>query len=514
MAGKRRCVCEKVEKWVALIGKMTDIAADHPQAAYTALTRSVQCEWQYVQRTVVGCGPWFAPIEQALSERFLPALLRQERVSPAMRQLYALPVKFGGLGLPDPTRTADAAYATSCAATTHLCEAIRGVRPLRLPDHQAVMRQARADHRAKKAEECDAELAVVLAELPEEQQRAVQRAVTHKTGAWLTAMPTARNGNKLCAVEWRDGIAFRYGTEPMGLQPRCDGCGEAFDADHALKCRKGGLIIRRHNDVCGELQRLAEMNWPGTVLEPVIRHGDSSLPEGHPERDGLVGDLLVRGGVHSPQTDAIIDVQVIYLNAPSRVRRAQGKRGRPRGRGGQAAADSAEAAADVDVEQEEEEAGVEGEEKKVGSGGTEGDTCEKGWQEEERGREGKGSSAAQLPQQTKVLDRAAAVLRTQEKGKELKHKTACEATRRDFVPFIVSTDGCLGEAAQAFLRRLGRRLAEKWERAYSQVFGFIKARISLAILRASSQCLRGPRSRVQGVVCVMEDGAALAVARL
>ena len=146
------------------------------------------------------------------------------------------------------------------------------------------MRQARADHKAKKAKACDAELTVVLAELPEEQQRAVQRAVTHKTGAWLTAMPTARNGNKLCAAEWRDGIAFRYGTEPTGLQPRCDGCGEEFDADHALKCRKGGLIIRRHNDVCGELQRLAEMNWPGTygARASHIRHGDSSLPELRP----------------------------------------------------------------------------------------------------------------------------------------------------------------------------------------------------------------------------------------
>ena len=92
--------------------------------------------------------------------------------------------------------------------------------------------------------------------------------------------------------------------------------------------------------------------------------------------------------------------------------------------------------------------------------------------------------------------------------------TACEATRRDFVPFIVSTDGCLGEAAEAFLKRLGRRLAEKWQRAYSQVFGFIKARMSVAILRASSQCLRGPRGRVQGAVCVMEDGAALGVAKL
>ena len=112
-------------------------------------------------------------------------------------------------------------------------------------------------------------------------------------------MPTARNGNQLSANEWRDGIAFRLGSEPKGLQPRCDGCGDRFDVDHALKCKKGGLIIRRHNDVCKELQQLSEMNWPGTILEPVIRHGNPSLPEGHPERDGLIGDLLVRGGVHT-----------------------------------------------------------------------------------------------------------------------------------------------------------------------------------------------------------------------
>ena len=143
-------------------------------------------------------------------------------------------------------------------------------------------------------------------------------------------MPTARNGNKLCADEWRDGIAFRYGLEPRNLQPKCDGCGQSFNADHALKCKKGGLIIRRHNDVCGELQRLSEMNWPGTVLEPIIREGNPSLPAGHADRDGLVGDLLVRGGVHSPQTDVILDIQVIYLNAPSRLRRGRKKKGRPK----------------------------------------------------------------------------------------------------------------------------------------------------------------------------------------
>ena len=40
--------------------------------------------------------------------------------------------------------------------------------------------------------------------------------------------------------------------------------------------------------------------------------------------------MLVRGDVHTPQTDTIIDVQVIYLNAPSRASRNTRKRGRPK----------------------------------------------------------------------------------------------------------------------------------------------------------------------------------------
>ena len=88
------------------------------------------------------------------------------------------------------------------------------------------MREAREAYKTEKEKHCEAELTAVLNEASEEQRIAVERAVTHKTGAWLTVMPTARNGNQLCANEWRDGIAFRYGFEPRSLQPRCDGCGQ------------------------------------------------------------------------------------------------------------------------------------------------------------------------------------------------------------------------------------------------------------------------------------------------
>ncbi len=52
---------------------------------------------------------------------------------------------------------------------------------------------------------------------------------------------------------------------------------------------------------------------------------------------------------------------------------------------------------------------------------------------------------------------------------------ACMYTdrRADFVPFVVTTDGCIGDQGDRFFRRLGKRLAEKWGKAYSEVAGLL-----------------------------------------
>jgi hypothetical protein len=102
-----------------------------------------------------------------------------------------------------------------------------------------------------------------------------------------------------------------------------------------------------------------------------------------------------------------------------------------------------------------------------------------------------------------------AALSAGEREKIRKHKQACQERRADFVPFVVSTDGCMGEQAQKFLRRLGRRLAEKWGRAYSDVAGFIFSRMSIAIVRATSMCIRATRNPIQSRRWCMDDGAAL-----
>jgi hypothetical protein len=51
----------------------------------------------------------------------------------------------------------------------------------------------------------------------------------------------------------------------------------------------------------------------------------------------------------------------------------------------------------------------------------------------------------------------------------------------------------LGREADRLLQHLAAKLSEKWEKPYSVVCGYIRTRISLAILRATHLCLRGSR---------------------
>ena len=74
-----------------------------------------------------------------------------------------------------------------------------------------------------------------------------------------------------------------------------------------------------------------------------------------------------------------------------------------------------------------------------------------------------------------------------------------------------TVDGCMGEQAKKYLQRVGRVLAGKWEKSYSEVMGFVMGRVSIAIARATSMCIRAPRNPIRGNTWFMQDGAALAL---
>ena len=56
-------------------------------------------------------------IEEALREKFLPALFRGEEINADFRKILGHSIKHGGLCIPDPRLSAESAYNTSKACS-------------------------------------------------------------------------------------------------------------------------------------------------------------------------------------------------------------------------------------------------------------------------------------------------------------------------------------------------------------------------------------------------------------
>ena len=86
------------------------------------------------------------------------------------------------------------------------------------------------------------------------------------------------------------------------------------------------------------------------------------------------------------------------------------------------------------------------------------------------------------------------ILSESTKAKLDKHKAPAEAQGRSFLPFIVTTDGCLSDDAENLLCRIADRLAEKWKKGKGLTMAWVRAKMSVAVAKATSACIRGLRS--------------------
>ena len=116
----------KIKGWTVSVAILAGVARNHPQSAYAGLEKSLQQEWEFVQRVTPGVGDSFGPVEKALKETFVPALFEGLREGMPKRGVTRLPVKQAGLALPDLYQTASENWTASCVITEHLVASLRG----------------------------------------------------------------------------------------------------------------------------------------------------------------------------------------------------------------------------------------------------------------------------------------------------------------------------------------------------------------------------------------------------
>ena len=102
---------------------LPNIAQDEPQIAYSSFTKAISHRWTYVQRTVPNISELFEPLESAIRDKFIPALVGRT-ISDTQRKIFALPIRLGGMGIRNPTETSDNEFEASTRITENLTDII------------------------------------------------------------------------------------------------------------------------------------------------------------------------------------------------------------------------------------------------------------------------------------------------------------------------------------------------------------------------------------------------------
>ena len=82
-----------------------------------------------------------------------------------------------------------------------------------------------------------------------------------------------------------------------------------------------------------------------------------------------------------------------------------------------------------------------------------------------------------------------------DKEKKDNYLQACQYCRLTFTPMVYSANGIPGAEALDAQKRLVTLLSYKLKHEYSEMCGFVRARISLTIVRSDSLLLRDPQGK-------------------
>jgi len=161
--------------------------------------------------------------------------------------LFALPTRWGGLGVFVPISGCASELSTSCSITEPLCQCIHNHASSIVDAFSAQLTRKNAVRGARSQgySDCFSDL---HQQLEPSLQRAMDLAAVRGASSWLTTLPLKEHGFALRKSAFQDALALRYGWTPL-CSPSLCACGVTFSVEHVLSCPKGGLPSLRHNEV-------------------------------------------------------------------------------------------------------------------------------------------------------------------------------------------------------------------------------------------------------------------------
>ena len=313
-------VKQKVNKWTSEIESLSDIAKVQPQAAYAVLTHGLMNEWTFLMRTIPDIDDLFLPLEEAIRYQLLPALTGRSSFSDAERELLALPVRHGGLGIPQPSRSAGRQFRACSEVAAPLVNLIRTHNPSYPKQVQLEQRQVKAQHRSHNRSDSATEADTLKATLPKAQQLSMEQASEKGASSWLTTIPLSKYGFTLHKQAFRDALCLRFGWTPGRLASHCP-CGQPFSVSHAFSCPKGAMPSIRHDAIRDLTAQLLTEVCPNVGVEPVLQplSGETFPLRSANVEDGARLDIRAQNFWDRSRRTTFFDVRVFNSHAPSNI---------------------------------------------------------------------------------------------------------------------------------------------------------------------------------------------------
>jgi hypothetical protein len=411
---KESYIKHKINNWVVAVKNLAEIAATQPHAAFAAFTQSLQGQWTFLTRAMPEVSHLFQPLEDSIRYQFIRSLLKRE-VNDRERDMISLPARMGGLGIYKPMEECLISSTNSAYISAPLVRLIQrqmfDFDPLELTDE---MKALRADVDKESDARSKARLEMVLTDAPPELKLAVRAASEKGASSWVTASPSFDHGTVLHKGEFVDACYIRYGWTLLDLPVTC-ACGVAFNVQHALDCKLGGLRIIQHNEVRDTIAQVMREAGHSTVeIEPQLQPLDGEVFDykSANKEDEARSDIKCCGFFRNMR-QAYFDVKVVSPFARSNV---------------------------------------------------------------------------QL--------KPAQLFKNAERSKMREyHERILNVEQADFCPLVFTCSGGMAPKSHAVMKRLAEKLSAKQNLSLSVVSGWLRCRLSFALLRTTLLCVRATRSK-------------------
>ena len=304
---KNKFVTNLVKGWTDEVTNLAKIAMSDPHSAYTCFTFGLLHKWGYFQRTIKDTGSLYQPLEDAIRKKFIPSITGRH-CSDVERNLFALPCRLGGLGIPNLTVTAATAYDDSIHITAPLVENI-------VNKDLVLDRKTQTDVKDRKAARVQLKELVLkeshdelIKTLPDHLRRATSLNSEKGASCWLTTLPLVDCGFYLNKQAFIDALCLRYSWRIKGMAMVCS-CGEPNSVNHALIC---GFVIKRHNEIRDIEAELLNEVCSSVAKEPKLLPLTGEIVRGNKADEARLDVSAV--GFWRPQEKMFVDVRVFDPN--------------------------------------------------------------------------------------------------------------------------------------------------------------------------------------------------------